>query len=160
VLPVALAVSGLPADEFTYLGFLPRKKGDRRRLLESVAAEQRTLVVFEAPHRLLASLGDIRDMLGDREIAVCRELTKMHEEVFRGTVIRAISHFSQPRGEFTLVIAGRSEDTCAGTMSDSVIQELRRLRREGASAKDAVGQVSQSTRLSKKAIYRAWLDLA
>ncbi|MEE8373406.1 MAG: 16S rRNA (cytidine(1402)-2'-O)-methyltransferase [Dehalococcoidia bacterium] len=158
--PVALAVSGLPADQFTHLGFLPRKKGDRRRLLGSVVAEQRTLVMFEAPHRLLASLGDIGDVLGDREIAVCRELTKMHEEVFRGTVMQAISHFTHPRGEFTVVISGRRDERRAGTVSDSAMEELRRLRREGVSAKDAVGQVSQATRLSKKVIYRAWIDLA
>lgn len=102
----ALAVSGLPTHRFHYLGFLPRKKGERRRLLAEVAPSKDTLVTFEAPHRILASLEDILAVLGDRRLAVCRELTKLHEEVFRGTVSQAREHFGQPRGEFTLVIAG------------------------------------------------------
>ncbi|MFC2058211.1 16S rRNA (cytidine(1402)-2'-O)-methyltransferase [Chloroflexota bacterium] len=107
-LPAALAVSGLPADQFIYLGFLPRRKGKRVRLLKEIGAEPRTIIAFESPHRLLASLADIGETLGDRRISVCRELTKIHEEVFRGTVSQAIDYFSQPRGEFTLVIEGLS----------------------------------------------------
>jgi 16S rRNA (cytidine1402-2'-O)-methyltransferase len=160
VLPVALAVSGLPAGQFIYLGFLPRKKGERRRLLQPLAAEPRTVIAFEAPHRLLASLGDIRDVLGDREMAVCRELTKVHEEVFRGTVGQAIDHFSQPRGEFTLVVSGCGQDRSPEVIADSVMRELHRLRREGVSARDAVGQLSRTTRLSRRALYKAWLELS
>lgn len=159
VLPAALAVSGLPASQFTYLGFLPRRKGERRRLLGSIASEARTIVAFEAPHRLLASLSDVRDVLGDRRIAVCRELTKLHEEVFRGTVSQAMAHFTQPRGEFTLVIAGRGRDREAGEVADSIREELRRLRREGLPAKEAVARLSGHTPLSKRALYKAWLEL-
>jgi 16S rRNA (cytidine1402-2'-O)-methyltransferase len=106
----ALAVSGLPTEQFIYLGFLPRRKGQRRRLLNSIADERRTMVVFEAPHRLLQTLDDIQDTLGDRQVAVCRELTKLHEEIFRGRVRTAREHFTKPKGEFTLVIEGRREE--------------------------------------------------
>ncbi len=102
----ALAVAGLPADQFVFLGFLPRDKKARTRLLTEVARQPRTIVAFEAPHRLRASLADVVQALGDRRMAVCRELTKLYEEVFRGTPREALEHFTQPRGEFTLVIEG------------------------------------------------------
>lgn len=104
----ALVVSGLPTDQFLYLGFLPRRKGPRQRLLGSVADETRTIVGFETPHRLSESLGDIEEVLGDRRISVCCELTKVHEDIFRGRVSQAREHFVEPRGEFSLVIEGRT----------------------------------------------------
>lgn len=159
VLPTALAVSGLAASQFVYLGFLPRKKGERRRLLGSVDTEQRTIVAFEAPHRLLASLKDIEEILGDRRVAVCRELTKVHEEVFRGTVSQAIAHFSQPRGEFTLVIEGHSREVEGVGVTNFIREELLRLRREGIPAKEAVAQLGSATRLPKNLLYKAWLEL-
>lgn len=102
----ALAVSGFPADQFIHLGFLPRRKGGRRRLLISVTREERTLVAFEAPHRFRETMEDMAELLGERQLVVCRELTKVHEEIFRGTPGAALDHFQDPRGEFTLVIAG------------------------------------------------------
>ncbi|MCL0065642.1 16S rRNA (cytidine(1402)-2'-O)-methyltransferase [Dehalococcoidia bacterium] len=107
-IPAALAVSGLTAEQFTHLGFLPRKKGARRKLLQSIAAEPRTIVAFETPHRLRSALGDMSEVLGERRLAICREMTKLHEEVFRGTISQAIEHFAKPRGEFTLVIEGKA----------------------------------------------------
>jgi 16S rRNA (cytidine1402-2'-O)-methyltransferase len=104
----ALVVSGLPTDQFVYVGFLPRRKGQRQRLLSSISDESRTIVAFEAPHRLREALTDIGETLGDRRVSVCRELTKVHEEIFRGTVSQAREHFAQPRGEFSLVIEGRT----------------------------------------------------
>jgi 16S rRNA (cytidine1402-2'-O)-methyltransferase len=159
VLPTALAVSGLPANQFVYLGFLPRKKGERRRLLGSIDTELWTIIVLEAPHRLLASLADIEEVLGDRKIAVCRELTKVHEEVFRGTVSQAIAHFSQPRGEFTLVIAGHSRGEVVIGVTDPIREELRRLRREGIPAKEASARLASTTKIPKKLLYKAWLEL-
>ncbi|MEE9401328.1 MAG: 16S rRNA (cytidine(1402)-2'-O)-methyltransferase [Dehalococcoidia bacterium] len=159
VLPTALAVSGLSASQFVYLGFLPRKKGERRRLLGSIDTEQRTIVALEAPHRLLASLTDVEEILGDREIAVCRELTKIHEEVFRGTVSQARAHFSQPRGEFTLVIGGHSGEVRVVGVTGFIREELLRLRREGVPAKEAVAQLGSTTRLPKNLLYKAWLEL-
>lgn len=110
----ALSVSGLTVEQFVHLGFLPRKKGARKKLLESVADEARAIVAFETPHRIISALGDISEVLGERRIAVCRELTKFHEEVFRGTVSEAIEHFSQPRGEFALVIEGKRREKIKG----------------------------------------------
>ena len=104
----ALVVSGLPTDQFVYVGFLPRRKGHRQRLLSSISDESRTIVAFEAPHRLRGALADVEEILGDRRVSVCRELTKVHEEVFRGRVGQAREHFAQPRGEFSLVIEGKT----------------------------------------------------
>jgi 16S rRNA (cytidine1402-2'-O)-methyltransferase len=104
----ALVVSGLPTDQFLYVGFLPRRKGQRQRLLSSIVDEPRTIVAFETPHRLGDALNDIEEILGDRRLSVCRELTKVHEEIFRGRVSQAKKHFVEPRGEFSLVIEGKT----------------------------------------------------
>ncbi|MBD3360509.1 16S rRNA (cytidine(1402)-2'-O)-methyltransferase [Candidatus Peregrinibacteria bacterium] len=101
----ALVMSGLPMNQFLYLGFLPLKKG-RNTLIKSLADEKRTIVIFEAPHRLLKTLNDLLEYLGNRQIAVCREITKIYEEAFHGTIKEAAQYFSKkkPKGEFTLVI--------------------------------------------------------
>jgi 16S rRNA (cytidine1402-2'-O)-methyltransferase len=104
----ALVVSGLPTDQFIYLGFLPRRKGQRQRLLNSIVDEPRTIVAFETPHRLREALSDIEEILGNRRLSVCRELTKIHEEIFRGRVSQAREYFAEPRGEFSLVIEGKT----------------------------------------------------
>jgi 16S rRNA (cytidine1402-2'-O)-methyltransferase len=104
----ALVVSGLPTDQFLYLGFLPRRQGQRQRLLSSIVDEPRTIVAFETRHRIREALSDIEKILGDRRISVCRELTKVHEEIFRGRVSQAKEHFAEPRGEFSLVIEGKT----------------------------------------------------
>ncbi len=155
----ALAVSGLSTDRFIYLGFLPHKAGSRRRLLESVAGEPATIVVLEAPHRLLAALNDMLLVLGDRKVAVCRELTKIHEEVFRGTISQAMGHFTEPRGEFTLVIEGRGEKD-KPVLTGDIERRLREMRRSGATAKEAIARVAGETGLSRRELYRAWLRLS
>ena len=104
----ALVVSGLPTDQFVYVGFLPRRKGQRQRLLDSIAEERRTIVAFETRHRLTEVLNEIEEILGDRRLCVCRELTKVHEEIFRGRMSQAREHFAEPRGEFSLVIEGKT----------------------------------------------------
>ncbi len=154
----ALVVSGLPADRFLFLGFLPRKAGERRSALRALAREQHTLVAFEAPHRLRQTLHDLLTALGDRRIAVCRELTKLHEEVFRGSVQEALAHFTEPRGEFTLVVEGAPAATPAASLDDART-ELLRLRAEGARAKDAVDTVAGALGLPRRRVYRLWLDL-
>ena len=158
VIVTALVISGLPANQFIYLGFLPRKKGERKRLLESIAHQPRTIIAFESPHRLVTTLGDLIEVLGDRKIAISRELTKIHEEVFRGTISEAIEHFITPRGEFTLVIEGKAEAT-KPELTPEVIEEIRRLHRQGMSAKEAIAQLSLVTGLSRKELYQAWLKL-
>lgn len=108
----ALVVSGLPTDSFCFLGFLPRKKSEREARLAEVAALRATLVCYEAPHRLRATLEALHTVLGNRAIALCRELTKLYEEVWRGDVAGALAHIAEtpPRGEYTLVIAGAPQD--------------------------------------------------
>lgn len=154
----ALVVSGLPTDSFLYLGFLPRKRGKRTRLLSSLVGETRTLVAFEAPHRLLLALEDVRDTLGDRPMAVTRELTKLHEEVVRGTTSDLIQHFesSPPRGEVTLVIQG-VEDTM--WEQDQVETALRRLSRDGISGTEASKEVAKMSHRPRAEVYRIWLSM-
>ena len=154
----AVAVSGLPGATFLFLGFLPRRGAARRGLLERVKGQQDSLVLFEAPHRLGASLRDILTTLGDRRLAVCRELTKLHEEVYRGRVSDALAHFEEPRGEFTLVVEG------AGPASDAADPEEARqallgLRGHGLRAREAVGQVAAAMGLPRREVYRLWLGL-
>ena len=158
----ALAVSGFAGDTFLFLGFLPRRTKARRDLLQSVASSLMTLVIFEAPHRLQTALQDLLEVLGDREMAVCRELTKLHEEVYRDTVARALEHFLEPRGEFVLVVAGAS---AAGTSTEpapadleAAQQQLLQLRNSGARAKEAVATVAASLSLPKKTVYQLWLQ--
>ncbi len=159
VVITAMAISGLPTERFTYLGFLPRQAGSRRRLLEKVADESGTIIILEAPHRLPATLKDLRLTLGDRRIAVCRELTKMHEEVFRGRISQAIERFTEPRGEFTLVIAGKVAEA-KPQLTQDIEQQLQRLRRAGVTAKEAIARIGGETGLPKRELYRAWLRLA
>ena len=154
----ALAASALPIHQFTYLGFLPRKKKERTDLLKSIASEARTVVIFESPHRLSNTLKELAEVLGDRRVSIGRELTKFHEEVFRGTISQAIEHFRQPRGEFTLVIEGRREAEKVA-LTPEVEHELLRLYEQGVTAKEAVSRLSPETGLSKNDLYRAWLSL-
>ena len=155
---MALVVSGLPTEKFVYIGFLPHKASGRRRLLESVADEYGTIVVLETPHRLQAALNDMLLVLGDRKIAVCRELTKVHEEVFRGRISQAIEHFTKPRGEFTLIVEGRGGKD-KPRLTEDIERQLHRMRQSGVTAKEAIAGVSRETGLSKKELYRAWLKL-
>jgi 16S rRNA (cytidine1402-2'-O)-methyltransferase len=155
----ALSVSGLPTDRFIYIGFLPRRSGERRRLLKSVASELGTIIILEAPHRLREALDDILLVLGDRRVAICRELTKLHEEVFRGTVRQAQEHFTEPRGEFTLVIEGNKDKT-KPQLNQGIIKQLEALKTSGATAREAVAKVASGTGMSKKELYRVWLNLS
>lgn len=154
---VALMVSGLPSDKFTYLGFLPRKESARLRLLKVVAEEPHTLVLFETPHRLVKSLSNMVSMMGDRRIAIIREATKFHEEVFRGRITEALDHFRQPRGEFTLVIEGRQEPKETDVPLD-LEKQIKDLQSQGASFKEAMAMLGQSAGLSRKELYRRWLQ--
>jgi len=155
----ALAVSGLPTRQFTYVGFLPRRRGERRRLLSTLTAQPQTIVSLESPHRLLAALSDLLAVLGDRRIAVCRELTKLHEEVFRGRISEAIAHFQEPRGEFTLVLEGALQPAEVVVPTEAVLAELRQLRQQGMAPRQAVTQVAQQFGLPRRQVYRLWLQL-
>ena len=155
----AIAASGMGVDRFIYLGFLPRKRSERRRVLALLKEDTRTVLAFETPHRLHAALLNIRDTLGDRRIAVCRELTKVHEEVFRGKVSEALEYFREPRGEFTLVIEGAGAEPSLVPDEEEARALLAKLRADGARAKDAVAAVAERTGLRKSEAYRLWLEL-
>jgi 16S rRNA (cytidine1402-2'-O)-methyltransferase len=154
----ALAISGLPADRFSYIGFLPHRASSRRRMLMSIAGETGTIIILETPHRLTAALNDMLEIMGDRKIAVCRELTKLHEEVFRGKVSEAIVRFTEPRGEFTLVIEG-NRTMEKPVITEAVEKELHRMYLSGATAKDAIAAVAGETGISRKELYQTWLRL-
>ena len=149
----ALAVSGMPSDRFTFVGFLPRRRPDRRRELEEVATRRETTVCFETPHRLRAALEDLSTVLGDRPIAVCRELTKLHEETFRGTAREALDHFTEPRGEIAIVIAGADEP--AEQISDAEIEAaLESIAARGVSGRTLVTEVATATGAPRRRVYR------
>jgi 16S rRNA (cytidine1402-2'-O)-methyltransferase len=152
----ALAVSGLPTDRFLYIGFLPNKAAARRRALETVTDEPGTIIALEAPHRLRATLEDIINTLGNRRIAVCRELTKLHEEIFRGTVREAMTHFTEPRGEFTLVIEGRGTKD-KPRLTETIEKQLHDMYLTGATAREAIAAVAGETGIKRKELYQTWL---
>ena len=164
----ALALSGFAGDAFSFLGFLPRRKKDRQLSLRGSLASVVPLVIFEAPHRLRATLADMDAVFGDRALAVCRELTKLHEEVFRGTAAEALEHFDSPRGEVVIVIQGKLTETDADGLANaedqvSIEEELRRqlsdLKQDGVRAKDAVAMVAEATGLAKNRVYQVWVEL-
>ena len=159
----ALSVSGFSADRFVFLGFLPRRRSERVSALAEASAQGQTLVIFEAPHRLRATLTDIADALNDPPLAVCRELTKLHEEVWRGTASGALEYFTEPRGEFTIVVGPTaSEDTtdaAAPTITVAAArQALLERRRDGMRGREAVAEVVVATGLSRRVVYALWVE--
>ena len=155
----ALAASGMDAGEFVFIGFLPRRRTKRARRLAELADETRAVVAFESPRRLAAALSDMREALGDdRRVAVCREMTKLHEEVFRGTAAEAAAHFKNPRGEFTLVIEGAADGNGAARESSAADAAalLSDARASGMTARDAVAAVGARTGLSRRELYSMW----
>lgn len=157
----ALAVSGLPTGRFTFEGFLPMNKKNRKAHLDSLRGEARTMVFHEAPHKLLATLKDLAETFGpDRRVALCRELTKLHEETVRTTLGEAAAYYQEntPKGEYVLVVAGSPpRETAAVTLEEGTEQVLR-LVAQGIRLKDAAREVSAHTGLSKNELYAAALE--
>ena len=156
----ALAVSGLPTGRFTFEGFLTTNKKNRREHLQSLMYEQRTMVFYEAPHKLRSTLADLLETFGDRPIALCRELTKLHEETIRTTLAQAVDFYrdNEPKGEFVLVLAGaQPEEGSALTLEEGVSLVLRK-RMAGLGMKEAVRQVAADTGRSRKDLYAAALQ--
>ncbi len=139
--------------QFVFLGFLPRQRGNRRTLIKSIASETRTLVCFEAPSRLRQSLADLLDCLGDRRIALCRELTKLHEETLRMLISEATERPDNPRGEYTLVIQGAAEADRPEPGVDFQA-ELAMLRDNGTSAREATSHLTAKYKFSRRAAPR------
>ncbi|MCQ2447750.1 MAG: 16S rRNA (cytidine(1402)-2'-O)-methyltransferase [Oscillibacter sp.] len=157
----ALAVSGLPTGRFTFEGFLTVNKKSRREHLESLKNEERTMIFHEAPHKLRTTLDDLAAAFGkDRRIALCREMTKLHEETRRCTIGEAIAYYTEstPKGEYVLVVAGAEKaEKSAVNLEDGVAQVLA-LRESGMRLKDAAKEVAEHTGLSKNDLYAAALD--
>lgn len=153
----ALAASGLPTDSFVYVGFLPRRPSERRKALASLRHEPRTIIAFESPHRILATLRGLQAELGERPVVVARELTKLHEEFVRGTAGEVLAHFEAmpPRGEITLLIGGMSEP--APPTEIDVETRIDELRREGRSSAEIAGQIARETGRPRRAVYRLLL---
>jgi 16S rRNA (cytidine1402-2'-O)-methyltransferase len=148
----ALVAAGLPTDAFVFVGFLPRKSGERRRALEAVREDRRTLIFYEAPHRLPDTLNDLLAICGDRAMCVARELTKVHEELWRGSIRAAIDHFGgDVRGEIVLIVAGASETSRWD--EDRVRAMLRTELDRGALATDAAKRVADLSGWSKREVY-------
>ena len=155
----ALAVSGLPTGRFTFEGFLSANRKERREQLGELLGEVRTMVFHEAPHKLRPTLSDMLEILGDRPIALCRELTKLHEETMRTTLQGAVDYYrdNEPRGEYVLVVGGAARrEGPAMTMEEGVARVMA-LREGGMRMKDAVRQVSADTGLNKNELYDAAL---
>jgi 16S rRNA (cytidine1402-2'-O)-methyltransferase len=153
----ALAVSGLPTDRFTFEGFMPRKDGERRTLLEELQRERRTMIFFESPHRLLESLSAAAEVFGaDRMASVSRELTKKFEHTERGTLGELVEWAKgDPKGEFVVVIAGAGE-----LIRDihTLVEDVLALVESGERLKDAVNQISELSKVSKSELYQLSLD--
>lgn len=150
----ALTTSGLPSDRFLYLGYLPRKSHERRLVIKQVEAMPYTLVWLESPHRLAASLADLHEVLGERQMAVSGELTKMYEEIFRGSISEAAQHFEEhpARGEYTLVVAGKLENQDA--WSEQEVREAGiKLIEAGHSISKAAKQIAAEAGWSKSDVY-------
>jgi len=157
----ALVYSGLDTTKFIFRGFLPRENKDRNPIIEEIKNVRDTLIFYEAPHRLLNTLEYIKDNLGDRKIAVCRELTKLHEEIYRGKISDAINYFNEvrPRGEFVLVIQGKSDEDIkaekeAKWNSLSIEEHLIKTIESGIDKKEAIKIVAKERGISKKEVYR------
>ena len=155
----ALAVSGLPTRRFTFEGFLSMNKKERREHLQSLAAEERTMIFYEAPHKLRVTLSDLYAVFGDRPAALCRELTKLHEETFRTTLAQAVEYYREhdPRGEYVLVIAGKEPAKRAAVSLEEGVRMVLEYRKTGERMKDTVRRVSAETGLSRNELYDAAL---
>jgi 16S rRNA (cytidine1402-2'-O)-methyltransferase len=148
----ALSLSGLLINEFTFVGFLPAKKTQRQKALAELKTEKRTLVFYEAPHRIVETMEDMIELFGDRTAALIKELTKIHEEVLRGSLAEIFEMLSEKTvaGEYVIVVEGRQE----GALSfGEALDEVRMLMKKGKGRKEAVKMVSEQYGLSKKELY-------
>ena len=155
----ALALSGLPTGRFTFEGFLSTAKKSRYEHLNELITEKRTMIFYEAPHKLRATLRDMLEAFGDRRVSISREITKLHEQTLRTTLQKAVEHFEQtpPRGEFVLVIEGAQITEKPEVSLDDALSMIAQLRSGGLSLKDAVKQCAGLTHLPKNVLYEAAL---
>jgi len=156
----ALAVSGLPPGRFVFEGFLPRKKGERRRRIEELATEPRTIVLFESPHRIVEALHDLVEGLGDRPAALVRELTKMYEDAQRGSLSELLARAVKeaPRGEIVLVIGGAIHDAKPSASPADLAERARELMDRGIDRKSALAQVARETGVARREVFDSLIE--
>jgi len=156
----ALAVSGLPPGRFVFEGFLSKKSGERRRRIEELAPERRTIVIFESPHRIEETLADLLAGLGDRPAALARELTKMHEEVRRGTLSELVRSVEDdpPRGEIVIVVAGAIHDFAERVEPEELARRAKELMGSGVPRSEALGKVARDSGVRKREVFDALLE--
>jgi 16S rRNA (cytidine1402-2'-O)-methyltransferase len=154
----ALSVAGLRTLSFRFAGFLPRAPGELRRLLEDARNRPETLVAFESPVRLRRSLAVIDEVLPTRRIAVCRELTKLHEETFVGTAAEALAHFAEPRGEIVLLIEGTTEKAEVQPERADIEAEVAQMKELGLTRAQATALLSSRYGVSRRRLYEMWLS--
>lgn len=154
----ALAVSGMPSGRFCFEGFLSVNKPSRMKHLEEVKNERRTMIFYEAPHKLLRTLADMLEVFGDRKIAIVRELTKIHETVMHATFSEAVEYYkeNEPRGEYVLIIEGAQEESVNYTLDDA-LKLAKELVKSGLSTSAAAKEAAQTTGIKKSEIYKAML---
>ena len=158
----ALSISGLPTGRFCFEGFLSTAKKSRKEHLQSLVSETRTMIFYEAPHKLLSTLEDLAEVFGnDRKISLCRELTKLHEEVVRTTLGEAIAKYTEngPKGEFVLVLDGAAPVEKEVPTAEDAGEMVKRLMSEGLSRKDAIKQTAKALDLPKNVVYDAALNI-
>jgi len=155
----ALAASALPTQRFCFEGFLSTSKKSRDEHLASLKNETRTMIFHEAPHKLVRTLADMLEVWGDRDITLCRELTKLHEEFIRCTLSEALERYTEtpPKGEFVLVVRGAESKSEAGMTKTEALDMARRLRADGMKLKDACREAAEASGLSKNELYQAML---
>ncbi len=151
----ALALSGLPTGRFTFEGFLSTAKKSRFQHLEELKSEKRTMIFYEAPHKLLPTLSDMLEYFGDRRISICREMTKLHEETLRCTLSQALEHFQQtpPKGEFVLVVEGTQDEPQPEMSFEDALDIVNEYHRQGMSLKDAAKKCAAETGFARNALY-------
>lgn len=154
----ALIASGLPTDSFLYLGYLPRKATQRREMLRQILPLPYTLIFLETPHRLQEALSDLLSVLGDRQMAVGRELTKLHEEIWRGRISEALRYFTAPRGEFVLVIAGQREKSEGVWSAEKLAAAIRSGKEAGESATALAARLARESGWKRRDIYKMILS--
>lgn len=156
----ALAISGLPPGRFAFEGFFPRKRGDRRRRIEDLVTEPRTMIVYESPHRIEETLEDLMELLGERPAALARELTKMYEEVRRGTLAALLDgvRSEPPRGEIVLVIGGAVQGHKETPSPGELARMVRVLMEDGTDRKEAMHTVAREAGVPKRVVFDALVD--
>ena len=154
----ALSISGLSTEEFTFIGFLPAKKSQRQKALKDLSFEPRTLVFYEAPHRILETLSDLNEIFGERKTAVVKEISKIYEEVFRGSISEVLTILERTTiaGEYVIAVAGRDEIVTPTT--DDALMEVNILMKKGLGRKEAVKKVAEAYGLSKRELYEKSLE--